>query len=246
MLSEKEKILIKKRFFWDLNFFNISKPRPASAPIVNCVYALEMSNGTVKFGITKSIKERIFAIKASGGLDVINFYHTEFAPHNFMLSVERACQKRFKDFQTQGEFFNITFDEACAELDKHKDEIASALKEADEKYLEELEYFWELEKNCFESKEKAESALIVATPAEVEVVTEDSKPVEVTVNAVQNSDETKTPVAAALKDMELSIEIAKRIFKTSGTIIASSCKDAVEEKHNVNLSAFDKLIFTAE
>ena len=193
-----------------------------------------MSNGTVKIGITESIKERIFAIKASSGLDVINFYHTEFAPHDFMLSIERNCQKHFKDFQTQGEFFNITFAEACAELDKHKDEISLALKKADEKYLEELEYFCEIEKNYFESNEQAKAASNASTP------------IEVAVDAVKNPDETKTPVTAALRDMELSIEIAKRIFKTSGAIVASACKQAAEENHHVNLSSFDKLIFSAE
>ena len=158
MLSKKEKILIQSNFFKALNFFQFSKPPEPSKIVLSCVYAFEMSNGTVKIGITKNIQNRIFSIKASSGLNVVNFYHTDFAPHNFMLSVERACQKHFKNNQIQGEFFNITFAEACAELDKYKDKILLALKESEQKFLEELDYFWKLEKVYFELKEKIKTA----------------------------------------------------------------------------------------
>lgn len=59
-----------------------------------------------------------------------------------MTKIELACHAAFADKRIRGEFFDVTFEEACAELDSHAEEIADALAEADQRYLDELDYFF--------------------------------------------------------------------------------------------------------
>ena len=116
-------------------------------PKVACVYALKMANNTVKIGISQDVLERKMAIQGASGIEIVDFYYTGFAPREFMLKIEKRCHATFKDFRTKGEYFNITFEAACAELDKYADEIADALKNADCKFLEEVDYYNELEEH---------------------------------------------------------------------------------------------------
>lgn len=44
-------------------------------------------------------------------------------------------RQNLDDRRVCGEFFNITFEEAVAELDKHAAEISAALADADQRYL---------------------------------------------------------------------------------------------------------------
>ena len=114
------------------------KSIPPIPPQVACVYAFEMSDHTVKIGVTHNVQKRIRSVEASVYLKVVNSHFTGFAPFKFMRSVESACHKSFEARRVRGEYFNIAFHEACAELDKHSGEIANALKEADKNFLEEL------------------------------------------------------------------------------------------------------------
>ena len=102
-------------------------------PVMECVYALEMSNDTVKIGKTKNFESRMRTIASSSGLEVTNYFHTEYVNSEIAGKIERACHSTFSAHRTKGEFFNINFDEACRELEKYKDEIA----EANRKFYEE-------------------------------------------------------------------------------------------------------------
>ena len=62
-------------------------------------------------------------------------HYTNFAPRSFMYGIESQCHAIFADCCARSEFFNITFEEAVAELDSHADEIATALAKADQRYL---------------------------------------------------------------------------------------------------------------
>ncbi len=59
-----------------------------------------------------------------------------------MTKLERRCHSTFAGRQVRGEYFDITFEEACAELDRHADEIADALKVADEKLLDQINFYF--------------------------------------------------------------------------------------------------------
>lgn len=114
------------------------KPTPPLPPKLACVYAFEMSDGTTKIGVTRNITKRIASVEGAVYLKVTRVYHTKFAPFADMRSVEASCHKAFSNRRVRGEYFQITFEEACSELDKHTSRIANALKAADEKFLKEI------------------------------------------------------------------------------------------------------------
>lgn len=118
------------------------KPMPPVAPQLACVYAFEMSDDTVKIGLSENPDNRAKQVAGAVFLDVKRIYHTGYAPRSFMYSIESTCHAKFADRRVRGEFFAIPFEEAVAELDSHADEVATALKTADEKFLRELAY-WE-------------------------------------------------------------------------------------------------------
>ena len=103
-----------------------------------------MSDNTVKIGVTRNLENRIKEVSGAVYLDVLNVHSTGFAPFGFMRTIESRCHAAFSDKRVRGEFFDITFAEACAELDSHAEEIAAALKKADEDFIAELSYWEEL------------------------------------------------------------------------------------------------------
>ena len=105
------------------------------------VYALELSNGTVKIGIAQNVSKRANTVSHSSGLHIFDVYHTKPAVN--ARQVELACHKSFDNFRTKGEFFKISFKDACAEINKHLSEIDSANQIADEKYLQDVQTAWE-------------------------------------------------------------------------------------------------------
>lgn len=93
-------------------------------PDSKCVYAFEMENSTVKIGYTGNIRQRMQTISSSSGLEIINGYATEFVDSEIAYSIEQACHETFDAYRTKGEFFRISFDEACCELEKYAAKIA--------------------------------------------------------------------------------------------------------------------------
>lgn len=102
-------------------------------PQMTCIYALEMNNNTVKIGKTRNFEKRMRNIASGSGLEVINYYHTEYVHHDIASKIELACHETFSAYRVKGEFFKITFAEARAELDKYAEEIT----EANRKFKEE-------------------------------------------------------------------------------------------------------------
>lgn len=90
-------------------------------PIKKCVYILKMSNGTIKIGCTENFRRRARQIETASGLKIVDWSHTEYLLAQHAYTVEATCHRAFNDHKIRGEFFNITFDEACAELEKHEE-----------------------------------------------------------------------------------------------------------------------------
>lgn len=91
---------------------------------LRCVYAVEISNKTVKIGYTGNIRRRMQTISSSSGMEIINSYATEFVDSEIAYSIEQACHETFSKYRLKGEFFRISFADACTELDKYADKIA--------------------------------------------------------------------------------------------------------------------------
>ena len=121
--------------------FLICLKKPCAPPLA-CVYAFEMSDSTVKIGVTQDVEERVKSVSRAKCQDVLRIYSTELAPLDFMRIIEARCHAAFATRRERGEYFAITFEEAVAELDKYADEIADALHKADRIYLDEVDYYY--------------------------------------------------------------------------------------------------------
>ena len=88
--------------------------RPCSELAV--VYALLMSNLTVKIGMTKDLTDRIKQIKAETKLDVLDFYSSRFLPREDAIILEAALKDKFSVDCLGGEFFDTKFSLVAAEL----------------------------------------------------------------------------------------------------------------------------------
>ena len=82
-----------------------------------CVYALLMSNGTVKIGHTGNIRERVAKIKRQTGLTVNKLHFTFDISRDIARKIEWACQENFSLQRMKGEFFNCAFAEICGLID---------------------------------------------------------------------------------------------------------------------------------
>lgn len=85
---------------------------------LKCVYAFEMNNDTLKIGYTQNVRQRMNTIISSSGLDIVNFYHTDFIDSEIAYLIEQTCHANFDSCRVRGEFFCVSFEEACLELDK--------------------------------------------------------------------------------------------------------------------------------
>ncbi len=83
------------------------------------LYVLEFTNGTVKIGITKEKERRMQAISSASGMDITRSYFTGKIDN--VQSLETELHRHFKDSRLNGEFFNISFDEAVTEVEKRTD-----------------------------------------------------------------------------------------------------------------------------
>lgn len=77
----------------------------------------------MKIGVTADIGRRMSVIEHSSGAEVLKYCNTALMDAKNAFKIENACHKHFKDNRLKGEFFKITFDEACAELQKHAEII---------------------------------------------------------------------------------------------------------------------------
>ena len=131
MLTDQEKKQLKNQWLSFAALFRCS-PMTPSPPEVACVYAFDMSDDTVKIGVTTNVDKREKGVQSAVYLEVKRRHQTGYAPLDFMRQIEARCHATFVGRRERGEYFSITFEEAVAELDSHADEIAAALHKADE------------------------------------------------------------------------------------------------------------------
>ena len=82
------------------------------------VYVFDVGGKSVKIGISKDVKRRILEIQNGSGNGILRHYETEPMSERKAYRVEQALHAHFANYRTFGEFFKITFEEACAELDR--------------------------------------------------------------------------------------------------------------------------------
>ncbi len=170
MLTDKQKRKVENRFSFYLGFakqFGVNSVPKYSEPELACVYAFEMSDNTVKIGVTTNPDKRVKSVKSAVYLDVLRSHCTGFAPINFMRIIEARCHAAFAGRCVRGEYFSITFEEAVVELDRHADEIAAVLHQADENFIDEFNYYEELKEKHFPSQKAVKSTPTETSPVPV-------------------------------------------------------------------------------
>lgn len=118
-LSSSAPFILEELVFGNITF-------PEKQPDIACVYALNFGDGIVKIGITKNLDERQNAICRDLQVNVIKSYHTPFMPRKKAFQIENACHKTFHDrLAYRREYFKITFEEACEEIDRQNNLLLS-------------------------------------------------------------------------------------------------------------------------
>lgn len=84
------------------------------------VYALKADDGTVKIGMSNSPGQRKATVERENLLEVTEIHQVELPTRRKAFEAEKELHKLFADRRTHDEFFNITFEEACAALDKYQ------------------------------------------------------------------------------------------------------------------------------
>ena len=80
------------------------------------VYAFDLSNGTVKIGVSNDVGRRRVDISNSSGLEIPRWCYTEALKDKRAYEIESACHKFFAPRRTRGEFFKIPYEEARDKL----------------------------------------------------------------------------------------------------------------------------------
>lgn len=141
MLTEDEKRNLERKWLTHAAFWNQTPFKP-SPPKIGCLYAFAMSDNSVKIGVTQNVDRRKFEVQHAKCQDILQIHCTGFAPFSFMTKLELRCHAAFSDRRLRGEYFDITFEEACAELDSHAQEIADAFNRADQFLLDEIDFYF--------------------------------------------------------------------------------------------------------
>lgn len=89
---------------------------PMSERPKKCVYAMEMSNGTVKIGVAQDFEKRANAISHSSGLYIRQKYHTDYMDADKAFALEHKFHQAFHKHRTGGEYFAVPFDVVKARL----------------------------------------------------------------------------------------------------------------------------------
>lgn len=81
------------------------------------IYVFQLNNGTIKIGISRDINRRIQTIQGNSGLTITQYAITSDPLTSYEARrIEAICHNHFYETRTRGEFFRISFDEACAYL----------------------------------------------------------------------------------------------------------------------------------
>ncbi len=92
--------------------------------LLNCVYAMELDDGTVKIGRSANIDERSKQIENETGCKVLRIYHTELLPKTTAVKIESDSCKPLNPYLVHGkEYFCVAFDAARAVIEQSAETI---------------------------------------------------------------------------------------------------------------------------
>lgn len=98
------------------------KPSVASeskATAQKCAYIIEMPNHSVKIGITSDFNRKLSEISRGSGMEPSNWCYTDYISCKQAQKIEGTLHHVFNNYRLNGEFFKISYADACAELVKY-------------------------------------------------------------------------------------------------------------------------------
>lgn len=81
-----------------------------------CVYAVAMSDDTVKIGKTNDYRRRANELKRESALEILRAYRTGYLPSRIASDIESDCLRAFDSCRKHGEFLNASFAKVCAKV----------------------------------------------------------------------------------------------------------------------------------
>lgn len=218
MLTESQQQTLIFRFCTDIQFFgHATLP---SKPQYLALYAFEMSDSTVKIGVSQQVKRRSLEVANATGLDVLRVHQTGLAPRAIAFRLEKRLHNLFADRNARNEFFNITFEEAVAELDKLADEITREREKAEQLFKDECEFFETVKQQYLEQQAttvQADDTWTILSEIRsmffqiLEAVNSSSKPVQV--NDIRAIFLEILKIATSKPNAEKILELLLEIFK---------------------------------
>ena len=102
----------------DVTPFNeIAVLPPPNESINPGVYAFAMEDNTVKIGMSNNVPDRAKTIEYETHLKITNVFYRTVENRKKALEIEKALHKHFAAQCTQGEFFSISFEDACKQIE---------------------------------------------------------------------------------------------------------------------------------
>lgn len=96
-------------------------PEPVEEPAIvdkACVYVFRLGNDTTKIGVTADLVDRARGVERSSGSKVVRIHNSDFVDRELALKLEKALHNKFSFQRLEGEFFSVTFEAACRELER--------------------------------------------------------------------------------------------------------------------------------
>lgn len=87
------------------------------------VYAFEMGSGLVKIGVSYSVDQRAYHVSRKNADKVTKIFNTSLFSSKKASAIEKACHLAFANKRAFGEFFKISFTEACQKINEYADSI---------------------------------------------------------------------------------------------------------------------------
>lgn len=92
------------------------RKKPNSPKLDTYVYIFSFDERFCKIGISKNVAARRKTKRSDTGREIPLWAYSEALPYDIAKKKEDICHAHFKTFRALGEFFNISFDEACVFL----------------------------------------------------------------------------------------------------------------------------------
>ena len=84
-----------------------------------CVYVLQLSNDSIKIGISQCFEKRLKDLQHAGGILVTRWAYTEYIDSQQAHKIECMCHKQLHPCRLHGEYFKASFRVGCDTIEQY-------------------------------------------------------------------------------------------------------------------------------